>query len=108
LSAAVVTIYVRFSCLHASSQTDGLACALERYRLAHGQYPESLDALAPRWVAKVPADVIVGQPMRYHRTPDGRFVLWSVGWNGRDDGGAGSEGLSDPDWVWEPLEPLTT
>ncbi|MSU36069.1 MAG: hypothetical protein EXS36_13395 [Pedosphaera sp.] len=28
-----------------------------------------------------------GQPFRYERTADGRFRLWSVGWNGKDDGG---------------------
>jgi len=28
-----------------------LACALERYRLARGQYPEELNALIPRFVA---------------------------------------------------------
>ena len=34
------------------------AIALERYRLAHGEFPESLDALAPQFIAQVPPDVI--------------------------------------------------
>jgi hypothetical protein len=63
------------------------AIALERYRLAHGEYPESLDALAPQFMEKIPHDIIGGGPLKYRRTSDGQFVLYSVGWNERDDGG---------------------
>ena len=91
-----------------------VAVALERYRLAHGEYPESLDALAPRFIAKVPHDVIGGQPLKYRRTSDGQFVLYSVGWNEKDDGGVvvlqqgfqpreeSPQGvdISQGDWVW--------
>ncbi len=84
-----------------------VACALERYRLAHGQFPATLDALAPEFINRVPHDVINGQPLKYRRTPDGQYVLYSVGWNQTDDGGA--PGLSESgasidqargDWVW--------
>lgn len=94
-----------------------VACALERYRLAHGQYPETLDALAPQFIAKLPHDVISGQPLKYRRTDDppspgsgaasGSFILYSVGWNEKDDGGTvafDKDGtVADPkngDWVW--------
>src|ERR1019366_8763181 len=39
-----------------------IACGLERYHLAHGEYPETLDALVPRLVNKIPYDVIGGPP----------------------------------------------
>ncbi len=81
--------------------------ALERYRLAHGEFPESLDALAPQFIAKVPHDVIGGGPLKYRRTADGQFVLYSVGWNETDDGGVvvNQKGgnvpdISQGDWVW--------
>ena len=77
-----------------------VACGLERYRLVHGQYPESLDALVPQFAEKVPHDIVGGQPLKYHRTAEGRFVLYSVGWNEKDDGGVpGRTGL-EGDWVW--------
>jgi hypothetical protein len=83
-----------------------LACALERYRLANGQFPEALEALAPKFIEKLPHDVINGQPLKYHRTDDGQFVLYSVGWNQTDDGGqvaltkSGNADMNKGDWVW--------
>jgi hypothetical protein len=93
-----------------------VAIALERYRLAHGEYPESLDALAPQFIAKLPHDIINGQPLHYRRTANppsqgsdaasGQFVLYSVGWNETDDGGVvglkenGSVDINTGDWVW--------
>jgi hypothetical protein len=86
-----------------------VACALERYRLAFGQYPDMLDALAPRFLEKLPRDLIGGQPLKYRREPDGTFLLYSVGWNERDDGGVppgqGNSDLTVGDWVWQKNSP---
>jgi tetratricopeptide (TPR) repeat protein len=84
-----------------------VACALERYHLAHGAYPEALDALAPQFIAKVPHDIINGQPLQYHPEVNGQFVLYSVGWNEKDDDGEigqeknGAVDISTGDWVWQ-------
>lgn len=64
-----------------------IAIALERHRLKHGEFPEKLDALTPEFMAKIPHDIINGEPLHYRRTSDGLFVLYSVGWNEKDDGG---------------------
>jgi hypothetical protein len=85
-----------------------IVCALERCRMARGQYPESLAALAPQFVEQLPVDVINGGLMKYRRTNDGKFVLYSVGWNGTDDGGTPALTRDTPakpdftrvDWVW--------
>jgi hypothetical protein len=82
------------------------AIALERYRLAHGDYPESLDALTPQFMKEIPHDIIGGQPLHYRRTAEGQFVLYSVGWNETDDGGVvalakdGAVDTSKGDWIW--------
>jgi hypothetical protein len=84
-----------------------VACALERYRLAEGSYPDQLASLAPRFIAALPHDIINGQPLKYRRTANGKFVLYSVGWNEKDDGGVTAtdkDGRPDPmrgDWVLE-------
>src|SRR5437667_3443911 len=89
----------------AQTATDqaALACALERFRLANGQFPEKLDALAPRFFSQLPNDIITGQSFKYRRSDDGRFLLYSVGWNEKDDGGTPGKTLFDEkqgDWVW--------
>ena len=95
-----------------------IVCALERYRLAHGEYPETLDVLTPQFIEKLPHDIIGGQPsqgsgsasqpLHYRRTEGGQFILYSVGRNETDDGGtvvfskSGSAVDRDQgDWVWQ-------
>jgi hypothetical protein len=86
-----------------------LACALERFRLAQGQYPDTLEALVPRFAAALPQDIINGQPLKYRRLENGRFILYSVGWNEKDDGGvvAATKGTTprqdqlQGDWVFQ-------
>jgi hypothetical protein len=92
-----------------------ISCALERYRLANGQFPDTLDTLAPHFINKIPNDVLDGKPLRYRRTPDSSYLIYSVGWNKTDDGGVApppkgasvewekKRGPVDPekgDWVW--------
>lgn len=84
------------------------ACALERYRIAHGEYPQTLNELAPQFIAKVSCDLVNGQPLHYRLTPDGQFILYSIGWKQRDAGGTVIyEGTTKTwpdrdksDWVW--------
>jgi len=102
LGAAVT----RFASGQESVDLARVAIALERYRLAHGEYPESLDALAPRFMKQIPHDIINGQPLHYRRTSDSQFVIYSVGWNETDDGGvvglndSGRADIRKGDWVW--------
>jgi hypothetical protein len=63
------------------------AIALERFRMRHGRYPETLAALIPEVIAQMPHDYLDGQPLRYRLKPDGHFLLYSVGFDGKDDGG---------------------
>lgn len=81
-----------------------IACALERYRIAHGTYPVSLDALVPDYLAKLPNSPITGKPMNYSLKTDGTFLLWTSGWNLKSLGGKPGEFIGDGDIVWgQPL-----
>ncbi len=62
------------------------ALAVERYRLAHGQLPESLDALVPEFLDEIPADPFGDGPVKCKRLENG-YVVYSVGHDGEDDGG---------------------
>jgi len=99
----------KFAYAQSSVDMARVASALERYHLAHGEYPETLDALAPQFIEKIPHDIIGGQPLHYRRTDDGKFLLYSIGWNETDDGGntvlrensQTSIDYTKGDWVWE-------
>jgi RNA polymerase sigma-70 factor (ECF subfamily) len=89
----------------AQTATDqvALACALERSRFANGHHPETLAALAAKFVSQPPHDVVTGKPAIYRRSSDGQFQLYSIGWDGKDDGGKpGKRPFDDKegDWVW--------
>ena len=63
------------------------AIALQRHFIHHGNYPAELDALIPEFLSSVPVDYMDGQPIKYRLNGDGTFALYSVGDDGRDDGG---------------------
>jgi hypothetical protein len=95
----------KFAFAQASVDLARVACALERYRLAHGDYPQSLEAIVPQFIGAVPHDIIDGEPLHYRRTEDGKCLLYSIGWNGTDDGGlfpSKKNGgiMGKCDWVW--------
>jgi len=79
------------------------ACAIERYRLAHGALPPNLDALYPEFLAAIPVDPMSGQPLHYKPGQGDAYILYGVGWNQRDDGGSEQGGRSSEalDWVWK-------
>ena len=80
-----------------------LACALEQYHLANGNYPASLQSLVPDLMPTIPHDVVGGQDYRYRQVDADHFVLYSIGWNEKDDGGTPGESLfsREGDWVWK-------
>lgn len=111
---AVARTVERFAESQATVDLARVAIALERHRLAHGTWPESLDTLAPAYRATAPHDVMSGEPLRYRRGPGEGFTLYSVGWNGRDDGGIAvwkkdaKPPRRDPregDWPWPQAAP---
>ena len=63
-----------------------VAFALAAYRRDHGNYPTKLDDLAPKYLAAVPDDLFSGQALIYRPSEKG-YLLYSVGVNGKDEGG---------------------
>ena len=103
LLPALSKLPVKAAAAQISADQAAVACALERWRLAHGQYPDHLTALAPPVLDKVPRDVISGEPPGYRRLDEGIFLLYSVGWNEKDDGGTPGKTRFDEqqgDWIW--------
>jgi len=77
------------------------ALTLERYRLAYGNFPDSLEALVPQFLPAVPLDRMTSKPHNYRRISSDDFVLWSIGWDAVDDNGTPVDRKTKKgDWVW--------
>ncbi len=104
LAAVAVPNIIRAAQIVARTQSllrqGAVACALERYRLAHGEYPERLEMLVPDLISTIPGDVIEDAALRYRRAAPNAFLLYSIGWNERDDGGVPGKTVPEGDWVW--------
>jgi len=90
-----------------------IACALERYRIANGSYPDSLALVTLADGQPLPVDILTGKPMGYRKTANGKYALWCVSLNGKDHGGKRAPDKVIPDdtefwnesyagdWVWD-------
>jgi hypothetical protein len=83
---------------HALVRCALVALAAERYRRAQGDWPRAPANLVPGYLPAVPLDPFDGAPLRYRRTDDG-VVVYSVGEDGRDDGG---DANPPPNGGWPP------
>ncbi len=101
--------FLRMAAFQVALDQARIACALERYRLEKGAYPEALAALAPAYLPDVPVDVTTGQPLCYRSKGKEGYTLYGLGWNLVDDGGKrsprpanqrGGIDLTQGDWVW--------
>ena len=67
-----------------------LAFALAAFRADQGRYSAKLDELAPKYIEKIPDDLFAEKPLIY-RLEGAGYLLYSVGPDGKDDGGRGQE-----------------
>jgi len=67
------------------------AIAVERFRLAHGKLPKSLDQLVPEFLEAVPMDPFTGKSLVYNPVQGDPYLLYSLGPNKVDDGGIGMD-----------------
>lgn len=77
--------FVKAAQAEALRRTSITAMALRLYRHEYGRYPDRLNSLVPRYLPSVPLDPFTGKPLQYRHTPKG-FRIWSIGWDGKDDG----------------------
>ncbi len=112
---AVTTVSCSALLQDARRQQALAALALERFFVKNSRYPAALADLVPEFLPAIPLDPCDGKPLRYRTTPAGRYQLWSVGFDGKDDDGKvtldakGSAKLNKReykgDWTWQ-YEPV--
>jgi len=81
------------------------ALALQRYKLAHGNYPKSLTDLVPEFLPALPFDPFDGNTLRYQPLSTGGYLLYAIGPDGADDNGDATKPkrrgpLEGKDIVW--------
>jgi hypothetical protein len=77
---------------------------IKRYRGRTGRLPAQLSELVPEYLAALPHDFMDGKALRYRLRPgDADFLLYSVGEDGKDDGGdpAQQEGKKSYRQIWD-------
>ena len=84
-------------------QLTQLALPLGAYRTEHGEYPAELAKLVPEYTPELPKDLYSGADFRYKRQGKG-YVLYSVGPNGKDEGGR-SRFMDPPPGEDEEVDP---
>jgi hypothetical protein len=108
-SALIYTaLETRFAHAETLRRQTRTACALERFRANCGTYPRVLNQLLPEFLSILPHEVYSDAEMKYRLEPDGNYLLYSVGFDHKDDGGIsvrrGTTGPASwreqPDWVW--------
>ena len=88
------------------------AIALELYYHRHQKYPDKLEELVPEILPNIPMDRINSVPLHYAKTEAGRYKIWSMGYDGVDDGGkidwVGDKSFMEfrkfeykGDWTWK-------
>ena len=77
------------------------AIGVKRYQLRHGTLPPSLEALVPELLPATYCDPMSGKALCYRLKPDGGFLLYSVGEDGKDDGGDVRPASGNAFGLWE-------
>ena len=88
---------------HAADAADQMflaALALQAWHAEHGSYPDALDALVPNILTAVPLDPFGRGALKYRREGD-TYVLYSVGPDGRDDGGEPAAVRDEKTGTWQ-------
>ena len=86
LMPALQAAFEAENCAHTREALGQLGFALAAYHADHDGYPDSLNALVPKYISRIPHDLYTEGPLHYRREGAG-CLLYSVGANGVDDGG---------------------
>jgi hypothetical protein len=110
LVPALCKVTQSFHRKHAQVRTLIAGLAAERYRRAHGAWPESLADLTPGELTAVPRDPFDDEPLRLLHLPDG-IEIYSVGVDAIDNNGRLAVGaqVNQPGFdigirLWDPVK----
>jgi hypothetical protein len=90
-------VFAQAECKAADSEAENalllVTLALHAYHLEHHAYPQTLDFLVPDYLKAIPQDPFGRTGALQYHTVDAKYTLYSVGPDGKDDGG---QPIDDP------------
>ena len=101
LLPAIDKVAIKIGFAQTSVDHARIACLLETHKLQHKTYPATLVDLE----TPLPNDPYNGKPYAYKMDKEGRYQLYGIGWNQKDDGGSAIKkgdraDLENGDLVW--------
>ncbi|MCW3100050.1 MAG: hypothetical protein JWL77_5668 [Chthonomonadaceae bacterium] len=91
INSMIIPEYEQARLKHVDNETQNglllVTLALRAYQGEHGRYPASLAELTPAYLKKLPDDPFALQGTFKYRVDGTSYVLYSVGPDGKDDGG---------------------
>lgn len=105
---ALQRIGLRFAALQTGFDLAAGAAVLEQHQRTTGTYPASWKELPETVLARVPRDPLTGELFRYELRSNQRFVLYSPGWDEKDNHGQVQANALEQhqwdsqkgDWAW--------
>lgn len=94
LCPSIIPSYDSMICLEASLRTARMGLAALKYKIKRGGWPATLSELVPDFLRQIPKDPFTGKDFLYR---EGH--IYSIGKNGRDDGGEGDDEAAGKDDV---------
>ena len=70
------------------------ACAVERYRMAHGRLPATLEDLVPAFLPSAPTDPLTGKPLCYKPSESSSYLIYGTRWDQTDNAGSSVTALT--------------
>ena len=83
-------LYDKVPLMETKSNETELRIALLMYQARNGRHPKTLNALVPEYIPAIPRDPFDGKPLRYNSK---KKIIYSVGFNLKDDGGAANKNV---------------
>lgn len=97
---------VRLCYVNKTALEAGIASlALAEFHRSHGHYPEKLEELVPKFLHHVPIDYGDRKALRYRRLDHDEYLLYSIGVDGKDDGGRIDGSFARLRFAFYPEEP---
>jgi hypothetical protein len=85
---AILGVAKRIAATQTILRSLATACAVERYRMAHGRLPATLEDLVPAFLPSVPTDPLTGKPLCYKPSESSSYLIYGTGWDQTDNSGS--------------------